>query len=104
MKFQFIDDRRHEYAVKTMCCVLEASECGYYAWRKRPKSEREQQNEELTQHIQQVYTENRQIYGSPRIHGELRVKASEMFTQESGSPHEKSWNQCWVQTASGADH
>ena len=72
MKFQFIEDHRQEYAVKTMCRVLGVSECGYYAWRKRPKSEREQKNEELTQHIQQIYLENRQIYGSPRIHVELK--------------------------------
>lgn len=55
-----------------MCRVLEVSECGYYAWRKRPKSEREQKNEELTQCIRQVSQNNRQIYGSPRIHGSLK--------------------------------
>ncbi|GHO90776.1 transposase [Reticulibacter mediterranei] len=71
MKFQFIEDHRQEYAVKTMCRTLSVSECGYYAWRKRPKSEREQKNEELTQHIQQIFEHNRQIYGSPRIHVEL---------------------------------
>ncbi|WP_307813283.1 IS3 family transposase [Ktedonobacter sp. SOSP1-52] len=45
---------------------------GYYAWRKRPKSEREQKNEELTQRIRQIFEHNRQIYGSPRIHVELK--------------------------------
>lgn len=72
MKFQFIEDHRQEYAVKTMCRALSVSECGYYAWRKRPKSEREQKNEALTQCIQQIFEDNRQIYGSPRIHVELK--------------------------------
>jgi putative transposase len=72
MKFQFIEENRQEYAVKTMCRVLEVSECGYYAWRKRAKSQREQNNEEMTRHIQQIYENNRQIYGSPRIHVELK--------------------------------
>jgi putative transposase len=72
MKFQFIEDHRQKYAVKTRCRALGVSECGYYAWRKRLQSEREQKNEELTQHIRQISIENRQIYGSPRIHVELK--------------------------------
>lgn len=51
MRFQFIENHRHEYAVKTMYRTLEVSECGYYAWSKRPKSQRDQNNEELTQRI-----------------------------------------------------
>lgn len=72
MKYEFIEERRHQYPVKTMCRALEVSECGYYAWRKRPKSEREQENEKLTQRIKQVYEQNRETYGSPRIHVELK--------------------------------
>jgi transposase InsO family protein len=55
-----------------MCQALSVSECGYYAWRKRPKSKREQKNEALTQRVQQIFEHNRQIYGSPRIHVELK--------------------------------
>ncbi|QBD77247.1 hypothetical protein EPA93_15090 [Ktedonosporobacter rubrisoli] len=66
MKFQFIEEHKREYAVKTMCRVLSVSECGSSAWRKRPKSECEQKNEALTQHIRQLFEHNRQISGSPR--------------------------------------
>lgn len=51
--------------------ALSVSECGYSAWRKRPKSEREQKNEERTPRIQQIFEHNRQIYGSLRRHVEL---------------------------------
>jgi putative transposase len=33
MRFRFIEDRRAEYPVTTMCDVLEVSPAGYYAWR-----------------------------------------------------------------------
>ncbi len=44
-----------------MCQALCVSAWGYYAWRKRPKSEREQKNEDLTQRIQQIFEHHRQI-------------------------------------------
>jgi putative transposase len=74
MKFQFIADHQEEYAVKLMCRVFDVSECGYYAWRKRPKSGRKLENEELTKRIEQIYQSNRQVYGSPRIHAELQAQ------------------------------
>jgi putative transposase len=60
--------------VKTMCRVLTVSESGYYAWRKRPPSQRQRQNEQLTEHIRQAYKLGRQVYGSPRVHAELRAQ------------------------------
>jgi putative transposase len=60
--------------VKTMCRVLTVSESGYYAWRKREPSHRQRQNERLTEHIRQAYKLGRQVYGSPRVHAELRAQ------------------------------
>lgn len=50
-----------------MCQVLEVSRSGYYAWLKRPKSNRKQLNEELVERIKKVFNQSRQTYGSPRI-------------------------------------
>jgi putative transposase len=38
MRFSFIEDRRADYPVRTLCNVLEVSPAGYYAWRSRPES------------------------------------------------------------------
>ena len=72
MKFAFIHTKRHQYPIRRMCAVLGVSPSGYYAWRKRPPSNREQANEKLLEKIKAIYHRNRSVYGSPRIHKELQ--------------------------------
>jgi putative transposase len=71
MKFQFIAQQHQQYPVTLMCRVLEVSVSGYYAWCKREPSKRQREDEELIQHIEQLFQDNRGVYGSPRIHAEL---------------------------------
>lgn len=47
---------------------------GYYAWRKRQPSRRQQEDERLSKLIRCVHAESRQRYGSPRIHAELQAQ------------------------------
>lgn len=54
-----------------MCRVLEVSRSGFYDWLQRPESLRSKRQRYLTAKIRQIHTDSRQIYGSPRIHGEL---------------------------------
>lgn len=65
-------EQQQEYPVKTMCRVLDVSESGYYAWCKRVPSRRQRANEQLIEHIHEAYEQGRRVYGSPRIHAELR--------------------------------
>ena len=51
--------------------VLEVSSSGFYAWRKRPPSKREQEDEMLTQEIKKIHQRSKGTYGAPRIHAEL---------------------------------
>ena len=55
-----------------MCHVLHVSESGYYAWCKREPSERKRVDEELGKRIEDAYSTNRQVYGSPRLHAVLK--------------------------------
>lgn len=55
-----------------MCKVLNVSQSGYYAWRKRPESPRSRENRRLEAKIRVLFKENRNVYGSPRIHAELK--------------------------------
>ncbi|OVE79397.1 transposase [bacterium I07] len=71
MRFEFIDLHRSEFRVKKMCHVLEVSRSAYYAWKRRGKSKRQQENEALLDRIVKIYEFSRRIYGSPRITEEL---------------------------------
>ena len=61
-----------------MCRVLEVSRAGYYAWRGRGPSERDEQNVELVAEIVEIHDESRGTYGSPRVHAELRERGFEV--------------------------
>ena len=52
--------------------MLGVSPSGYYAWRSREKSLRRRRDEALTLRIEQIHTDSRKTYGSPRIHAELQ--------------------------------
>jgi putative transposase len=66
-------ERAHGFNVSLMCGLLGVSEAGYYAWRTRPPSDRALTDAWLIEKIKQIHAENRQVYGSPRIHAELRM-------------------------------
>ena len=57
-----------------MCRVLEVCVSGFYAWQKRPQCAHAREDGELAQRIKQTFEQRRQIYGSPRIHAELRAE------------------------------
>ena len=72
MKFAFIAAQLGAFPVELCCDVLEVSRSGFYAWRDRPVSNQDQRRQELASEIRVVYEENRQVYGSPRIHQTLK--------------------------------
>jgi transposase InsO family protein len=55
-----------------MCDVLEVSRSGYYEWRARGVSAREQANAALLAQIRATFEASRQTYGSPRVHAALQ--------------------------------
>ncbi len=71
MKYEFMDEHRDIFRLRSMCRVLSVSRSGYYAWRSRIPSERQRSNEELLEYIRGVHTKSRTLYGSPRITAEL---------------------------------
>jgi len=55
-----------------MCRVLEVSRNGFYAWRKRPESERAQRHCELLAEMETIHADrDMKCYGSPRMCEEL---------------------------------
>jgi len=60
-----------------MCKVLQVSRSGFYDWRRRPPSLQAKRRCVLTVKIKSVHAQNRQIYGSPRIHRELLAQGED---------------------------
>lgn len=65
-----------------MCRVLQVSRSGFYGWLTRPESLRSIRHRRLTVRIRQIHIESRQIYGSPRIHGDL-VETGERLSENT---------------------
>lgn len=53
------------------CQLFGVSTSGFYAWKKRPLSQRAQHDDELLQIIQKSHTRSRGIYGVRRVHADL---------------------------------
>jgi len=70
--FRFIEQEKAHFPVATMCRVLTVSASGYWAWRRRGESSRAGRDRELAQRIKTFHSESHGIYGSPRIHADLR--------------------------------
>ena len=55
-----------------LCRALGVSTSGYYAWRSRRPSQRAESDQALQRRITTIHAESRGIYGSPKIHQQLR--------------------------------
>jgi transposase InsO family protein len=74
VKFAFIRDHKAEFPVEVLCEVLRVSRSGYYAWTRRPPSPAALRREALVERIRAAHRESRSVYGSPRVHRELRAQ------------------------------
>jgi len=54
-----------------MCKTLKVSKSGYYNWLKSGPSNRWLENQKLSMHINKIFNDSYQSYGSPRIKAEL---------------------------------
>jgi putative transposase len=57
-----------------MCRALSVKRSSFYAWERRPPSDRALEDAWLTEKIKQLHRASRGVYGSPRIHAELRLR------------------------------
>lgn len=72
MRFLMIERCREAFPVTMMCRLLKVSSSGYYEWRGRPPSDRQQDNARLLRKIRYLHVQSDQVLGSPRIWDDLR--------------------------------
>jgi len=73
-RFAFVAAERGNHAVARLCRVIGASVSGFYAWlRAIPAVQNRVEAEAaLRGHIGRIFAARRRVYGSPRVHAELR--------------------------------
>jgi putative transposase len=71
--FKLIDAEKAYYPISLLCRILGVSRSGYYDWKDRPPSKRDQENAALTHQITEIHARSRRTYGYPRVHAELRA-------------------------------
>ena len=72
MSFALIDAKKVDIPIATACSVLDVSQSGYYAWKKRGSSLRQRRDLVLLAHIRSQFATSNGTYGSPRMHFELQ--------------------------------
>lgn len=72
MRYRFIEAEKASYPLPVLCRVMRVSRSGFYAWRHRVPSGREEANRQLVSQIRLLHVQSRTTYGSPRIWRALR--------------------------------
>jgi transposase InsO family protein len=72
VKYCFIESHRPLWHLNVMCRILKVSKQGYFCWRDGREPPRRSADRALSVKIKAVHDEDRQVYGSPRIHRQLR--------------------------------
>ena len=83
--FRFIHTEKVNYPVVVLARTLQVNRSAYYAWARRHASSRELYDRDLKRLIKEIHAANRGVYGTPRIHAELRI-AHGINSRPSGSP------------------
>ena len=65
-------EHKDQFRLHSMCRMLRVQRSDYYAWKKKPKSKRALADEFLLVKIKQSFESSQSIYGSPRVHCDLR--------------------------------
>lgn len=65
------------FDVSVACEALRVSRSGFYEWRDRPASARDESDAHLADTILDVHARSRGCYGSPRVHADLRLAGGE---------------------------
>jgi transposase InsO family protein len=69
----FMKQHQERYDVSKMAGLLGVSRSGYYAFKKRKPSKRDEEERELTDMIKHIFEDHYGRYGSPRVWEELKA-------------------------------
>ena len=68
---RYIDEHRDRFGVEPICNVLPMAPSTYYAAKSRPRSARQQRDEQLAPEIRRVWKDNFKVYGARKVWRQL---------------------------------
>ena len=84
MRFAFILAESASHKVSVLCRVAQVSPAGYYAWRSRPPSAHQLEDERLKPMVHEAHLEGRRNYGRPMIHEALKKRGVRISAKRVG--------------------
>jgi len=73
MRYRFIQEYQGQFYMSVLFRMTGVWASAFYAWQKRPVSQRAQQEQQLIAHIREMFEQSQGRYGSPRIHQDLQA-------------------------------
>lgn len=73
-RYEQIQRLEPQHAVALLCRLLAVSRSGYYEWRGRSPSRRQQEDAQLMRELLKAFAQSRQTYGRPRLTYYLRQR------------------------------
>ena len=70
--YEFIKSSQHKYDTRMMCRLMGVARSGYYAWLKKPESDRAIEDKRLLRLIRASFAASQGVYGAPRVFLDLR--------------------------------
>ena len=71
-KYECIKANQDKHDVRMMCRLLGVARSGYYAWLRKPESNREIEDKRLLRLIRASFESSQGVYGAPRVFLDLR--------------------------------
>ncbi len=75
-RYELIAAERANAPVTVLCSLMDVTRAGFYAWSKGRSSKRADSDAALVVAIEEVHRTSRSVYGSPRVHAQLRKRGT----------------------------
>ena len=85
MRYHFIDTVKKAYPLTLLCRVMRVSRSGFYSWRTRGKSPRQQERERLIPKVKEIHRESKKSYGARRIADDLEAQGESCGRTKAGT-------------------
>lgn len=85
MRYQFIDAAKKAYTLSLLCKVMRVSRSGFYSWKTREKSLRQQERERIIPKVKEIHRQTKASYGARRLSAELEAQGESCGRSKAGT-------------------